>query len=193
MKSPRDILLEQHRNQSPVLDKIREQVVAEQATIASQRRTGILPVTERTACDELAQRPAAPVAVKNFGGAVNAETRERTNEPVLVSAGDRQDACPTLPATFRSWLTLNRAAWSSLAAAWVVIIALNVSANTGDESDAPIRSQADAREVLEGVKAYQSQLALLLFDSESVEEQNQIAEPKNPGPRSEAPQPCRHA
>jgi hypothetical protein len=135
MKTPRDILLEQHRNQSPALDRIRRQVIAQEL----------------------------------------------------------RDASPTLLTTLRAWFTLNRAAWGSLAAAWVAIITLNISANGGDKSDVPVRSRADAREVLEGVRDYQLKLALLLFDSESVEEQNQIAEPKRPGPRSEAPQPCRHA
>ncbi len=135
MKSPRDILLEQHRAQSPVLDEIRRQVIAQE-----------LP-----------------------------------------------DSHPSVLSSFRSWLTFNRAAWGSLAGVWVVIIALNISANMGDGSEAVVRSQADAREVLEGVREYQVRLALLLFDQESVEEQNQIAEPKNPGPRSEAPRPRRNA
>jgi len=193
MKSPRDILLEQHREQSPALDEIREGAVAEQAMMARHRRTGILPVTKRIAGNELAQSTTAPVAVRNVGGAGGVESRDRMIESALASEGDRQDARPTLLGALRAWLTLNRAAWSSLAAAWVAIIALNVSANTGDESDSPIRSRADAREVLEGVREYQLKLALLLLDQESVEEQNQIAEPTNPGPRSEAPQPCRHA
>jgi hypothetical protein len=138
MKSPRDILLEQHHDQSPALDKIRERVVGEQAMVPGQTH-------------------------------------------------------PAFLAAFRAWLTLSRATWGSLAAAWVVIIALNISANAGDESDAPVRSHADAREVLEGVREYQLKLALLLLDQESVEEQNQMAEPKNPGPRSEAARPRRNA
>jgi hypothetical protein len=135
MKSPRDILLGQHREQLPALDEIRRQVIAHEL----------------------------------------------------------RNPSPPLLATLPAWLTLNRAAWSSLAAAWVVIIALNSSANLGDKSNTPVRSQADARKVLEGVREYQSQLALLLFDQESIEDRNQIDEPKKPGPRSEVRQPCRHA
>lgn len=135
MKSSRDILLGQHREQLPALDEIRRQVIAHEL----------------------------------------------------------RNPSPPLLATLPAWLTLNRAAWSSLAAAWVAIIALNSSANLGDKSNTPVRSQADARKVLEGVREYQSQLASLLLDQESVEEQNQIAEPKKPGPRSDAVRPRRNA
>src|SRR5690606_33203450 len=59
MKTPRDLLLERHRDQSPALHQLRERVIAQvygadPATVR-QSRTGLQPVSERT--DKVAPTP----------------------------------------------------------------------------------------------------------------------------------------
>lgn len=55
-------------------------------------------------------------------------------------------------------------AWSSLAAAWAVILALNFSARLEGESLVAAGPRATPREILLGMHEYQKQLATLLLD-----------------------------
>jgi len=62
------------------------------------------------------------------------------------------------------WLSFHRAAWSTLAAAWCVIIGLNLAARSVDDAtiaDAPV----DSRAMLAGVREQRARLAQLLNDS----------------------------
>ena len=76
--------------------------------------------------------------------------------------------------------------WSSLAAAWAVILALNLSARLEVESPVASVTRAEAREVLEGMRAYRAQLAALLNDQSSRIEPGTQAQPPILRPRSDA-------
>jgi hypothetical protein len=113
MKSPREALLDRHRDQTPALDAIRRQVLEQ----------------------ELA--PARHV--------------------------ERQPKCRSAVAWWRILISGPRAGWTALAAAWCVIIGLNLAAR---QEQVPVAKSptADRERMLAGLREYHARLAVLLAD-----------------------------
>lgn len=187
MKTPREILLECHQEQAKELDTIRAGVIAREVN-AHQGRTGFQPVTERAVNGSVVQNQTAISATN--GESIEAgrpfSSRQRNSDTRQAPTQDSLEACPTLWFALWSWLRRQRAVWGAFAAAWCVIIVLNVAANSelGAQSSA---TPPQGHEALAGYRDYREQLALLL--NEPAEEQKDISAPNTktaPGPRSDA-------
>jgi hypothetical protein len=196
MKTPRDLLLERHRDQSPALDQLRQRVIAQELgadpAAVRQSRTGLQPVSERT---EKAAHVRAQTA--EFGHASNAiETGSPSSEisPAIgaspAPAEDRLQTCPTLLARLLDWLNFQRAAWSGLAALWCVILGLNLAAEREMGTSVAASSPVNSREFLEGLQENRAQLAALLSDRNDGDAATREAKP---APRSDANRPRKDA
>ena len=134
MKTPRELLLERHRNQSAALDRLRKRVIA-------------------------------------------------TEFPKATAASSLDDLIRLCVGALRRVFGQHPMAGSFFVAAWAVILALNLSAGFERESPAASGSRAEAREVLEGMRAYRAQLAALLSDRNDGDAATREAKP---APRSDA-------
>jgi hypothetical protein len=190
MKTPRDLLLERHRHQAPALDQLRERVVAQELVAdpaaVRQSRTGLQPVSERTAKvaplrDQTAQ--LAP-ASNTIGGSVLPPATQPSFVAPAAPAGDRLQTCPTLLARLLGWLNFQRVAWSGFAALWCVILGLNLAAEREMGTEVAASGPTDSAQFLAGLQENRAQLAALLFDEEAGDDATDH-EP-TPGPRSDA-------
>jgi len=192
MKTPRDLLLERHRRQSPALDQLRQSVIAQElgadTTAAPQGRTGLQPVSERTEEVAHVRAQAAQLALTSSSIEVGAGASgiPSTIGPSSAPAGDRLQTGPTLRARWFAWLNWQRAAWSGFAAVWSVILGLNLAARLEGEHHLASGSRAEAREVLMGMHEYQKQLAALLTDSPSRTVPGARVKPSATRPRNDA-------
>ncbi len=109
-----------------------------------------------------------------------------TEFPKATAASSPDDLIRLCASALRRVLGQHPMAWSSLAAAWAVILGLNLSARFEGESPVASVTRAEAREVLEGMRAYRAQLAALLTDQTPRTGSGVQVRPSIPGPRSDA-------
>jgi hypothetical protein len=191
MKTPRDLLLERHRQRSPALDRLRERVIAQELGAGNvairQGRTGFPePVCERTERTVPTWEPTAKVAPasnKIAAGALSSASPPAAGA-AWSPARDRLPACPALLARWFTWLNWQRAAWSGFAAVWCVILGLNLAAEREMGTGAAASRPIDSAQFLAGLQENRAQLAALLFDQEN-ENESTNRKPE-PGSRSDA-------
>jgi hypothetical protein len=190
MKTPRDLLLERHRPQTPALDQLRERVIAQEfsadpATVR-QSRTGLQPVSERT--DKVAPTPELTAHLAPASNTIGTGGLPSAAQPAFVApaapAGDRLQTCPTLLARLLGWLNFQRAAWSGLAALWCVILGLNLAAEREMGAEVAASAPTDSAQFFAGLQENRAQLAALLFDEEAGDDSTNPE--TKPGPRSDA-------
>jgi hypothetical protein len=190
MKTPRDLLLERHRQQSPALDQLRVRVIAEEFGIdplaARQSRTGLQPVPERTEKSAALREETAHLALASdkIGTAGPGSEIFPATGAARASTGDRLQTCPTLLARWFAWLNFQRAAWSGFAALWCVILGLNLAAEREMGTEVAAGAPMDSEQFLAGFQENRAQLAALLIDEEAGDDSTEH-EPA-PGPRSDA-------
>ncbi len=116
------------------------------------------------------------------------QLRERVVSQELgeAVARPRQNDAPNWLATLRGWLNFQRAAWGGFAAAWCVILGLNLAAQSETETLIAASAPVNSREFLAGMQENRAQLAALLFDQESGGAREQSSRKPKPGPRSDA-------
>ena len=138
---------QQLRRQTPAPPPV--ELRAEILDAARQSRTGLQPVSERTAKvaplrDQTAQLAPASNAIE--ASDLSSAVRSTTEAPA-APAGDRLQTCPTLLARFREWLWPHPAAWASLVAVWIVLISVQHQTETAIRSEM-IALRAGPEEVL---------------------------------------------
>jgi len=198
MKSPRDLLLERHRDQSAALDQLRERVIAQElgadTAAAPQGRTGLQPVFERTEMMAPSQERSAQLtpAANGIGASVLSSKSSPAAGATAAPAGDRLQTCPTLLACWFACLNWQRAAWSGFAAVWCVILGLNVAAQSETETSVAANAPVNSREFLAGLQENRAQLAALLFDQNDSGDEAAARKAK-PAPRGAADRPRKDA
>ena len=107
---------------------------------------------------------------------------EFRESPMLV----RQESLRPRFADFSAWLTFPRATWGGFAAAWCVILGLNLATQSETETLIAASATVNSREFLAGMQENRAQLAALLFDQENGGAREQSSRKPKPGPRSDA-------
>ncbi len=200
MKTPRDLLLERHRDQSPALDQLRQRVIAQElgadTAAVRQGRTGFpAPVPERTEMVAQVRAQTAQLVLASSSNEVGAGASgiPSTIGPSPAPAGDRLQACPTLLARVIRWLNWQRAAWSGFAAVWCLILGLNLAArHEFEHAVVAAKFPAITGEFLAGLRENRAQLTALLNDRSGDYPRTAGGELK-PAPRGDAIRPRKDA
>lgn len=137
---------------------------AEILEAARQGRTGLQPVSERTAKSVQSRGPTAqlaPASNKIGAAGLSSEASQVTGANPAPSRDRLWKACPTLLARFREWLWPHPAAWASLAAIWIVMLSVHRQTETAIQSEM-IALRAAPEEVLEAFAQRQQATERLL-------------------------------
>ncbi len=140
MKTPREVLFEQHQAAEPKLDAIREKVVADVAQTAKSAVSRVSQPARRR--DGL---PTWKSAIRQVG------------KPAL-----RSDGTSALEAGWRQFLWSLRWHLAGLSAAWLVILALWLEQAPAQEYEVAQRSVPSSRQLLTALRENQRQLRELI-------------------------------
>ena len=161
MKTPREVLFEQHQAAEPKLDAIREKVVAGVAQ------------TSKSAVSRVSQPARRWDGLPTWKSAIR-----QVGEPAL-----RSDGMSALEAGWRQFLWSLRWYLAGLSAVWLVVLALSI-----DQSPAPTREVAkrnvpSSRQLLAALRQNQRQLRELI-GAPAAEAAPEAPQPA-PSPRSQ--------